>query len=312
MLQALRQVFGASPAAEPAAAQVSRADLIAERARGAALPLRARRVRAGQSGSYVSTFRGRGMEYAESRPYQPGDDPRSLDWRVMARSGKPFTKQFREERERPVMVAVDLRPDMHFATRGCFKSVFVARAAALIAWSSLAHGDRLGGLLFDGPGPRELRPASGKRAVLHFLDQLTQAAPGGGDTGHIGEAVRWLRRVTRPGSLVFLLSDFHDIDAAAEAELRQLGRHADVILLGVADPLEAELPPPGDYVLESGGRRLRLETRDPQARQRYRQQFLLRQHALERLGRQPGLRAHLAWTTDEPLAQLQQVLGVAP
>ena len=112
---------------------VSQTGLIRLNGPARAIALDVLRVNSLQTGAYVSHFRGRGMEFDESRPYQPGDDPRSIDWRVTARSTTAYTKLFREERERPVLVCADLRSNMHFATRGCFKSVNAARAAALIA-----------------------------------------------------------------------------------------------------------------------------------------------------------------------------------
>ena len=105
-------------------------------------------IKSKQSGGYLSSTKGRGMEFDEARLYQPGDDIRSIDWRVTARTGKPYTKLFREERERPVFLSVDLRPSMFFATRGVFKSVQAARLASLLAWSALRQGDRIGGQIF--------------------------------------------------------------------------------------------------------------------------------------------------------------------
>ncbi|MDH5485082.1 MAG: DUF58 domain-containing protein, partial [Gammaproteobacteria bacterium] len=113
------------------------------------LPLKPSKIRAHMAGSFLSAFKGRGMEFDESRPYQPGDDIRALDWKVIARTSKPFTKVFREERERPVLLMVDYRRPMFFGTRNAFKSVLAAKAAALLAWSCAQHGDRLGGLIFS-------------------------------------------------------------------------------------------------------------------------------------------------------------------
>ncbi len=123
--------------------------------------LTAPRVRVVTSGGHLSPYKGRGVEFDESRPYQPGDDLRTIDWRVTARTGKPHTKVFREERNRPVFVWLDLRRPMLFATRGEFKGVRAAEMAALIAWSAVAHGDRLGGLVFSESEHHELRPALG-------------------------------------------------------------------------------------------------------------------------------------------------------
>ena len=110
----------------------------------ASLPLISNAVRAQVAGGHLSAFRGRGMEYHESRPYQPGDDIRSIDWRVTARSGQTHTKVYREERERPVLLWLDLSNSMFFGTQVCFKSVLASKLAALLAWSSVQHGDRLG------------------------------------------------------------------------------------------------------------------------------------------------------------------------
>ena len=113
------------------------------------LPLKVAKVKALQTGEYYSPFKGRGMEFDEVRLYQPGDDIRTIDWRVTARSGKAHTKLFREERERSVILCVDFRRTMYFGTRGAYKSVAAAKAAALFAWSAEHQGDRLGGLLFS-------------------------------------------------------------------------------------------------------------------------------------------------------------------
>ncbi len=155
---------------------VSQAGLIRLSAPARAIALDVLRVNSLQTGAYVSHFRGRGMEFDESRPYQPGDDPRSIDWRVTARSTTAYTKLFREERERPVLVCVDLRSNMHFATRGCFKSVNASRAAALISWAAHHRGDRLGGLIFGDTTHRELKPRLGRRAALRFVHELVEHA----------------------------------------------------------------------------------------------------------------------------------------
>jgi uncharacterized protein (DUF58 family) len=142
-----------------------------------ALPSWSRSIRAPQSGQYLSTLRGRGMEYDESRPYQPGDDIRQLDWRVTARTGKPHTKLFREERERPVFICVDYRRAMFFATKGVFKAVQAARLAALLAWRAQQQGDRVGGLVFADAIHHELPPRRNRTATLQWLKLLADTAP---------------------------------------------------------------------------------------------------------------------------------------
>ena len=115
------------------------------------------------------------MEYDESRLYQPGDDIRNIDWRVTARTGKPHTKLFREERERPVHVWVDLRAPMFFATRGKYKAVRAAELASLFAWTACQQGDRIGGIVFSDNSHHELKPQRGKSAVLRLIKFMVEA-----------------------------------------------------------------------------------------------------------------------------------------
>ncbi len=135
------------------------------------------------AGPNKSNFRGRGIDFEEVRSYQPGDDIRSIDWRVTARTGSAHTKLFREERERPVLVAVDQRSSMFFGSSHCFKSVLAAQLASLLAWSALDGGDRVGGLVFNDAGHREIRPRRSRKTVLALLSQVAEynqrPAPGG-------------------------------------------------------------------------------------------------------------------------------------
>ena len=245
---------------------VSQTGLIRLNGPARAIALDVLRVNSLQTGAYVSHFRGRGMEFDESRPYQPGDDPRSIDWRVTARSTTAYTKLFREERERPVLVCADLRSNMHFATRGCFKSVNAARAAALIAWAAHHRGDRLGGLIFGDTTHRELKPRLGRRAALRFVHQLAEhrdwprtnkkgsepflsVSEKGSDP--FAQAMSSLRRVARPGRLVVVISDFIGFDRAAQSYLSSVARHNEVLAVFMNDPLERRLPPPGRYRIVS-------------------------------------------------------------
>ncbi len=187
---------------------ISQAGLIRLSGPARAIALDVLRVNSLQTGAYVSHFRGRGMEFDESRPYQPGDDPRSIDWRVTARSTTAYTKLFREERERPVLVVVDLRANMHFATRGCFKSVNASRAAALLSWAAHHRGDRLGGLIFGDTTHRELKPRLGRQAALRYVHELVshpdwekrQSNSNENEEAPLIQAMSALRRVARPAT----------------------------------------------------------------------------------------------------------------
>lgn len=278
----------------------------------ATLALRAQRLRARHGGAYRSAFRGRGMEFDEVRPYQPGDDIRSLDWKVTARTGEPFTKLFREERERPVLLAVDLRAPMFFATRGAYKAVVASYAATLLAWSASRAGDRVGGVLFADAEHRELKPQRGRAAVLHFIRQLAAhpAWTGRGDFGAqaLGDALARLRRVTKPGSLVFVISDFRGFGAAQQSDLAGLGRHNEVLLVHVYDPVEAALPPPGRYPVTDGVRRLILDSTDPRQAERYAQRFARTREQLQTSARRAGTHLLSITTGEDLLARLQSGL----
>jgi len=258
------------------------------------------------------------MEFDEVRPYAQGDDVRSIDWRVTARTGRPHTKLFREERERPVLLWVDLRTTMMFATRGAYKAVRAAQSSALLGWNTVQRGDRLGALLFDEHSHLELPPRRGQKPFVHLLRQLSThpawdrsvlPAIQENAANALNQALMRLRRVTQPGSQLILLSDFMGLNGQSSAHLAQLARHNDLLLLDIHDPLEAELPPPGRYRLSDGSRFLNLETADEALRDRYRNHFEVRQAELLQLCRRHGITRLPLSSADDPLPALQQALG---
>lgn len=286
--------------------RVTLADLVRLRPVGESVHLTAPRVRVASAGGHLSPYKGRGVEFDESRPYQPGDDLRTMDWRVTARTGKPHSKVFREERNRPVFVWLDLRRPMLFATRGEFKAVRAAEMGALVAWSAVANGDRLGGLVFSETEHHEQRPALGARAALRLLQtictpSLWEPPPAvEASEGDAERALQRLARVARPGSLIFLMSDFRRLGVDGERLLRQLAGHCDLLLVHCYDAVEAELPPPGRYRIESGGRVFSIETGNVALRRQYEERFKERRETLVRLSRLPGIRLMDCATDAEP------------
>ena len=292
---------------------INLADLIALRGVSRGFSLRPGQIRAAQSGGYLSRVRGRGMEFAEVRGYQPGDDVRSIDWRVTARQGKPHTKLFQEERERSVLLAIDYRRPMFFATRGCFKAVQASKLAALLAWRSLEQGDRVGAFLFSEEQQCELRPQLGKAGVLNLLRQMV-ADPAWQRPQHqpfeprqrLAQTLMRLRRVARPGSLILLLSDFSQWDEQVEKQLSLLSRHNDLGLIFCYDPLERELPPAGSYRVSDGRNDLTMNTLDRSGRDHYRDNFTRHLETIEQFCRQRrGLFLSCA-TNQNPLDCLRQ------
>ena len=303
--------------ADASPVSVSQAGLIRLNGPAHAIALDVLRINSLQTGAYVSHFRGRGMEFDESRPYQPGDDPRNIDWRVTARSTEAYTKLFREERERPVLVLVDLRSNMHFATQGSFKSVIASRAAALISWAAHHRGDRLGGLIFGDSTHRELKPKLGRQAALRYVHELVNhpdwqssaEGPANDEEPPLTRAMAVLRRVARPGSLVVVISDFVGFSRAAQAYLTGVARHNEVLAIFVSDPLEHELPPPGRYRLVSNDVELAIDTYARTARQDYEHAFEERQHSLEKFCQRYGIHLMSISTEEDPVVSMQTALG---
>ena len=305
-------------------------DLVALRASGERLrPARARSVRSALAGAHRSRFHGRGMDYRESRHYQPGDDIRNMDWRITARSGHAHVKVFDEERERPVVVLVDFGASMFFATRGVFKSVQAARLAALIGWSAIGHGDRIGALLFaDANGGRvgdrnagdrghhqELSPAGGRRGQMRLIRALVQAGAhtdresNSDRNGGLSAALMRLRRVARPGSLVFLLSDFYRVDADSKHHLSRLAQHSDLNAIQLLDPLELTPPPPGCYGISDGRQRAVLDTRSRGERERYARALAQHHQRVREVTLENGIGLLQCLTTDDPAERLSELLA---
>lgn len=204
--------------------------------------------RSDQSGNLLTRYRGRGMNFEEVRYYQPGDDVRSIDWRVTARTGKTHTKLFQEERERPVVILLDLRSPMFFGSHNAFKSVAACSIASALCWAGLHHGDRIGALLFSDTQVETVRPRRSHHAVLAAIHGMVETAadlnspiaPNGKQP--LSVLLEEARRIARPGSALFLISDCHDLDESCEQPLYLLTRHADLQVLRITDPLERHLP----------------------------------------------------------------------
>jgi uncharacterized protein (DUF58 family) len=282
------------------------AELVARRGGAARRDATRGRVRTAHAGVHASPFRGRGMEFDETRAYQAGDDVRAIDWRVTARTGRVHTKLFHEERERPVLLLVDQRPHMRFGSRDAFKSVVAARAAATLAWAARDGGDRVGALvLSDAPLDRSLHAPQRSRArLLHLLSALSDATsrPNAGPGNEpspprLVDALTLLARTSRPGTLLYLISDFADLDDAhgdaaehASRELARLGARCEVACVFVHDRLESALPSAGQHRVSDGERVLELPSGGKRWLAEYAARFAARRGRLETLCRRGGMR----------------------
>ena len=237
---------------------------------------------AGISGLHLSKMRGRGIDFEEFRPYQQGDDIRLIDWRVTARTSRPFTKVFREERERPVIIAIDQSTNMFFGSQVAFKSVIAAQVAALFCWLAIDNGDRVGGLVYSDTNANLVRPRRSRRSAMHLMNHIYQYNQRLQDRGESGDpaidpnfepglayALGQIRRITKPGSTLYIVSDFATLDERALQYLYQLSRHNNVICIFVSDPLEEVLPVPGYYSITDGRRKGALNTFNGRIRERY-------------------------------------------
>lgn len=251
---------------------------------------------------------GRGVEFAGSRAYQPGDDPRAMDWRQTARRGRPFVKEFHPERERRLLVLVDQSAGMAFGTRQLFKSVAAAHAAAVLAWAVTGVGERVGGVVWHGDGYAARRPEGRDAGVLGWLHLLTADLPSADlVAGDLAMALDALARMQRPQDRCVVLADHAALaDAAAvmAAPLHRLGRRGHLLLVPVFDPLEATPPPPGRYPVQDDGPAVVVDYGDPAVRQAHVTRFQQREAALAGLARQ--CRAALwRWPSDAaPLSAL--------
>lgn len=255
------------------------AELIALRPRCHALRLPMRQAAASAlAGAYRSRFRGRGVDFVESRNYQPGDDIRNMDWRVTARTGRAHTKVFQEERERPVLVVLDAAPSLFFGTRRRLKSVAAGQMAAAIAWSAVRRGDRIGGFLFAPGRHLEIRPAGGRRGAMRMVQGLVDWLQPGRNSGDAAQlqartqplsaALERVRHAVRPGSLVIVISDFFSLDEDSNRHLSRLRQHNDLIACQVLDVAEHELPP-GRYPISDGRNSAILDMGQAGSRRRY-------------------------------------------
>jgi uncharacterized protein (DUF58 family) len=278
------------------------------------LALRSRREAGGLlPGAYTSAFRGGGIEFEESRPYAPGDDLRIVDWNATARTGEPFVKRFREEREQTLLLLLDVSQSMRFAARGPSKAAVAAHTAAILAATASRARDAVGLLAFDAAVRAEIPPARGPAHTWRVIRALVECA--GQSAGETRLAAALARARTRSlrsrRSMVFLLSDLRDDDldapGAALTELLALARRHDVIAAVLHNPLEDELPDVGTLRLadpEHAGRTLVLRTGRPAVRAQYRAAAVRRRRAVEL--RLRGAGADVLWlrTDRDPVRAL--------
>ena len=246
------------------------------------------------AGLYASVFRGQGLNFEEVREYQEGDDIRNMDWKVTARTGEPHLKVFREERERSVMLCVDKGSHMNFGTRGTFKSIQAARAAALLGWAANHLHDRVGGLLFADAHQENqwFRATKDRRALWRLLHALTTdpKEANGPTEEQLPDILRKASRGIGTGGLVFVIADFNRPWRDLKKALSQLCQHHSVVLVPVDDPADKSLPDMGEVLFrDPGGELLRVNTSDEKARAAYTRAWDERRARLQQMAASLGI-----------------------
>ncbi|NWA25886.1 DUF58 domain-containing protein [Pseudomonas gingeri] len=265
-------------------------------------------------GLHHSKLRGRGVDFDQVRVYQAGDDVRTIDWRVTARTQEPHTKLFHEERERPIFILVEQSRQLFFGSGLTFKSVLAAQAASLIGWAALGHNDRVGGLVYGDSEHYEIKPRRSKQSLLQLLNRLvrvnhslhTEAAA---EPNALGLALIRARKVLRPGSLVIVICDERALSDAAEQQLSLLSRHCDLLMLPVSDPLDHALPAAGLLRFAERGAQLELDTLNLELRQSYRAQGEARIARWELLAQKLRVLLMPLSTQSEMVEQLREYLN---
>ncbi len=228
------------------------------------------------SGRRSSRLRGRGLDFEEVRNYLPGDDVRTIDWKVTARTQKPHTRIYTEEKERPVLVVVDQRISMFFGTRVNMKSVTAAEAAALTAWRVVSSGDRIGAVVFNDSEIKEVRPHRSKKTVMQILNVIVEQNHLLGvnrtinsSSEMLNNTLRKVVHMARHDYLVCIISDFSGISDETNRLVKLITRHNDAIIALIYDPIARKLPNSGKVVISDSNRQIELNTGSRRLREQY-------------------------------------------
>jgi uncharacterized protein (DUF58 family) len=232
------------------------------------------------AGRRASRLRGRGLDFEEIRRYIPGDDIRTMDWRVTARTQKPHTRVYTEEKDRPVLLVVDQRLSMFFGSQVAMKSVTAAEVAAMGAWRTLSVGDRVGALVFNDSDIREIPPHRSRQQVMRILETVLEMNHALRVDGDIQSDPAMLNRVlikalhlAKHDYLVVIISDFSGANEETKNVVTRLAAHNDVLALFIYDPLESDLPSAGKLVVTQGDLQLEVDMGDARLKKRFSEQF---------------------------------------
>jgi uncharacterized protein (DUF58 family) len=270
------------------------------------------------AGRHTSRMRGRGLDFEELRGYLPGDDPRTIDWKVTARTGKPHVRVYTEERDRPALIVVDQRIAMFFGTRVAMKSVVAAQVAALAAWRVVSVGDRVGGVIFNDTRVDQVKPHRSGQTVLQFLHHLVEHNtalkaddPVQPNPEALNDALEGVARVARHDYLIVVISDFDGADDRTTRLVTRMSQHNDVIAVPVYDPSSQDLPTGGRLVVGDGALQIEVDLGKASSRRSVLEYTSGRLDAVLRWREQIGVPV-LPLSTAEPVVdQVRMLLGQA-
>ncbi len=271
------------------------------------------------SGRHASRMRGRGLNFEEIRRYLPGDDIRTMDWKITQRTGKPHVRVFTEERDRPALLVVDQRLSMFFGSRRAMKSVVAAELAALSAWRVFSAGDRVGALVFNDSEMKDIKPLRSRSRVMQILGAVTEMNHAlrvdtgiTENPGMLNQALEKAVRLATHDHLVCLVSDFSGFDDDSKRMLTRIAAHNDVIAALLYDPVKLELPDAGRLVISDGELQLELDSGKGRLRRRMSDYFDEKLKGIkEDLGR-VGVPVLLLHTAEDPAIQIRRLLGYSP
>ena len=276
-------------------------------------------VHSALAGRHASRLRGRGLNFEEIRGYLPGDDIRSMDWRVTARTGKPHVRVYTEERDHPVLLLIDQRQNMFFGSRRAMKSVVAAEAAALAAWRVFQQGDRVGAIVFNDREIVEIKPQRSRDQVMRILETVTRfnhqlrAEPSSEPNPAIyNEALHHALRLATHDYLITSISDGFGVNEETFRLGTRIAAHNDVIVLFIYDALEADLPRAGRLVFGQGAQQLEVDSADAKLRREFNTRFQDRFDAIEHFCRQRSV-PRIPINTEQGVAeQIRARLGYVP
>jgi uncharacterized protein (DUF58 family) len=271
------------------------------------------------SGRHASRLRGRGLNFEEIRRYLPGDDIRSMDWKVTARTKKPHTRVYTEERDRPAILVVDQRLSMFFGSQVAMKSVTAAETAALAAWRAMSMGDRVGALVFNDTDISEIKPHRSRKSVTHVLQTVTQynhtlKIDAGIKTSPemLNQVLKKVMHLAKHDYLVCIISDLNGANSETERLVSLIAGHNDLIVCLMYDQLETQLPKGGTLVVSDGELQLEIDTSKGRVQKDFAEIFDVRLQKIKEWLSKRGIPILPLSTSEGVAQQVRHLLGYSP